>query len=68
MKPDVFFSLPLKGEEGAFKVLNIFKEELKITMALCGKVIILILCALLSQIPSVNCTIACMLGNPLTNE
>jgi hypothetical protein len=40
----------LKGEEGAFKVLNIFKEELKIAMALCGKVMILILCALLSQI------------------
>ena len=34
---NVFFTF--KGEEGVSKVLKIFKEELKITMKLCGMVI-----------------------------
>ncbi|CAB4008745.1 hydroxyacid oxidase 1 [Paramuricea clavata] len=32
----VLWGLAYQGEEGVFKVLNIFKEELKITMALSG--------------------------------
>ena len=35
---DICFCL-LKGEEGVHEVLNILKEELKITMQLCGMVL-----------------------------